>query len=64
MQQYEIRFNNLKYQVFQRSRKSWLFKEFGYVKWTTWRKLKHEFDTEREAVHEIKLLIKYKEENK
>ncbi len=64
MYQYEIRLNNLKYQVFERKQNLWLFLNVGLVKWNNWRKLDVDFDTEKEAVHEIKLLMNYNQRNK
>ena len=53
MRQYEIRFNNLKHQVFKRKYKVWLFISYGVTKWSSWSKI-GEFDTEKEAVEFIK----------
>lgn len=56
MNQYEIRFNNLRYQVFKRKFKKWHFISNGWFKWTGYKKI-CEFNTEKEAVEYIKILI-------
>ena len=56
MYQYEIRFNNLKYQVFRRKFKKWHFEANGWFKWTGYKKI-GELNTEKEAVEFINKLI-------
>ena len=59
MYQYEIRFNNLKYQVFRRKFKKWHFYTNGFFKWTGYKKI-GDLNTEKEAVEFINKLVNNK----